>query len=145
MIKGLHHAGISVKDLDRSVAFYCDILGMELLRQGDFNGGSMDRITALTNTRGRAAMLRVGQQYLELFEFALPTPMSPDHRRPMCDHGISHFCIEVTNIEQEFERLKAAGVEFHCTPQIFGSMRATYARDPDGNALELLETSASRD
>jgi catechol 2,3-dioxygenase-like lactoylglutathione lyase family enzyme len=139
MIKGLHHAGISVKNLDRSIEFYCGILGMELLRQGEFNGGTMDRITGLMNTRGRAAMLRAGGQHLELFEFALPLPKQADARRPVCDHGISHFCIEVTSIEQEFERLTAAGVGFHCSPQAFGKMKATYARDPDGNVVELLE------
>lgn len=139
MIKGLHHAAISVKDLDRSIQFYCGLLGMEMLGQSEFSGAAMDRITTLTNTRGRVAMLRAGDQHLELFEFTAPTPKPRDAQRPVCDHGISHFCIEMTNIQLEFERLTAAGVEFHCTPQTFGNMKATYARDPDGNVVELLE------
>lgn len=138
MIKGLHHAGLSVRDLDRSIRFYCE-LGMEMLEQGDFEGGAMDRITALTGTRGRSAMLRAGGQHLELFEFAAPAPKDGDSARQVCDHGITHVCIEVADIQQEYRRLVAAGVRFHCEPQAFGCMQATYAIDPDGNVVELLQ------
>src|SRR5690349_6659648 len=130
MIKGLHHAGMSVKDLDRSLEFYCGILGCEVVMRGDFSGGMMDRITNLDNTRGRAVLLRLGGQHLELFEFSSPKPRECEPRRPVCDHGITHICIEVTNLQEEYELLKAAGVEFHCAPQTNGMMCSTYARDP---------------
>ena len=140
MIKGLHHAGISVRDLDRSIRFYCGLLGMEVQAQGPFEGEAMERITNLDGARGRAAMLRAGAQCLELFEFATPAPRHGENPRPVCDEGISHVCIQVTDLPLEYERLKAAGVTFHCPPQPFGEdMRATYARDPDGNVVELLE------
>ena len=138
MIKGLHHAGLSVKDLDRSIQFYC-LLGMELLRRGVWEGGPMDPITELTGTRGRSAMLSVGAQHLELFEFAAPTGRPADPARPVCDHGITHFCIEVADVESEYRRLAVAGVRFHCAPQEFKGAKATYARDPDGNVVELVQ------
>jgi hypothetical protein len=48
--------------------------------------------------------------------------------------------LQVTDIEAEYERLKAAGMVFHCPPQSVGSeLVATYGRDPDGNVVELLE------
>lgn len=143
MLKGLHHAALSVVDLDRSIEFYCGLLGMELVRQGNF-GGELDTITALRGARGRGAMLRVGAQHLELFEFSNPPPASTGRSKPVCDHGISHFCIEVVDIERECRRLEALGVEFHCPPQPFGDMKATYARDPDGNVIELLELADPR-
>lgn len=136
MIRGLHHAGISVRDLDRSIEFYRK-LGLEVVQQVAFGGDAMDRITRLTGTRGRAAMLRADALYLELFEFEAPQPRQVP--RAVCDHGISHFCIEVTDVHAAFERLKSMGVEFHCEPQVFGSAVATYARDPDGNVIELLQ------
>lgn len=143
MIKGLHHAALSVMNLDRSLEFYTGTLGLEVVLRSDFGGEVMDSITDLEQTRGRAALLRLGGQHLELFEFASPTPKESEPRRPVCDHGITHFCIEVTNVQQEYERLKAAGVDFHCPPQPFGVMRSTYARDPDGNVFELLEVPES--
>ena len=139
VVKALHHVALSVRDLDRSIAFYCGLLGMEKLHQVSFGGETMELITRLPHARGRAAMLRVGGQNIEIFEFSEPIPKAPEVQRPVCDHGISHFCVEVDDLEQEYERLKAAGVEFHCAPQPFGNMKSTYARDPDGNVFELLE------
>ena len=64
----------------------------------------------------------------------------------MCDHGITHLCLQVEDIDGEYERLKAAGMTFHCAPQKAGKgLRATYGRDPDGNVVELLEVENSDD
>lgn len=58
--------------------------------------------------------------------------------------GITHFCVEVSDIESEYERLKAAGASFHCPPLDFsGEAMATYGRDPDGNVFELLQMSVA--
>jgi hypothetical protein len=45
----------------------------------------------------------------------------------------------VVDVDAEYERLKAAGMTFHCPPQGMSGIRATYGRDPDGNVIELLE------
>jgi predicted enzyme related to lactoylglutathione lyase len=47
------------------------------------------------------------------------------------------LCFDVDDVEAEYQRLLAAGVRFHTPPQDFGSARATYGRDPDGNVFEL--------
>ena len=57
----------------------------------------------------------------------------------MCDHGITHLCLDVSDIDAEYARLKGAGMRFHCPPQDLGAARATYGRDPDGNVVELQE------
>lgn len=145
MIKGLHHAAISVQDLDRSIEFYCGLLGMHVEAQGPFGGDVMDRITGLSGARGRSAMLRAGDLRLEVFEFSSPVPVPCTSVRPVNDHGISHFCIVVADLQSEYERLRSAGVGFHCAPQPFGHMSATYGRDPDGNVFELLEIAQSSD
>ena len=59
--------------------------------------------------------------------------------RPVCDHGITHICLDVADIDAEYERLKSAGMMFRCPPQGMGGLRATDGRDPDGNVVELLE------
>jgi catechol 2,3-dioxygenase-like lactoylglutathione lyase family enzyme len=51
--------------------------------------------------------------------------------------------VEVDDLDKECRRLLAAGVRFHCEPLAFSAAeKATYARDPDGNVFELLETTA---
>lgn len=142
MIIGLHHAALSVTDLDRAIHFYCDVLGMEELATGPFGGEVMERIMRLPGARGRSALVRAGSQHLELFEFADPKPNLQALDRPVNDHGITHFCVLVSDVFKEYERLLSAGVEFHCPPQQFGHMYATYVRDPDGNVFELLEIRA---
>ena len=140
MIRNLNHVGISVSNLALSVRFYRDLLGMTVVGHGAFSGERYDRILDLEGVTGTAAMLERDGLRVELFEFSVPQPVAGNRARPVCDHGITHFCIEVSEIDEEYSRLKAAGVEFHCAPIVFpGIAKATYARDPDGNVIELLE------
>ena len=140
MIKGMNHVGISVASLDRSIRFYRDVLGMEMISQRTFEGGQYEAILALGGASGRVALLKAQNMQLELFEFSRPAPAPGVPNRPVCDHGITHFCVEVSDVEGEYERMKSAGVVFHCPPvEFFCAAKAAYARDPDGNAFELLE------
>ena len=95
----------------------------------------------LEKSAARQVMLKSGNAYLEIFEFRSPPPHPADPERPVNDHGYTHFCVDVTDIDAEYERLSAAGMQFHCPPPRLGggSIRATYGRDPDGNVVELQE------
>ncbi len=145
MTKRLNHVGISVSNLERSIAFYRDIFGMRVLVHGPFAGERYDSILRLKGARGHVAFLAStsGDLQLELFEFERPVPKPAAPDRSVCDHGITHFCIQVEDLESEYARLKAAGVVFHCPPTPFSATdKATYGRDPDGNVFELIEISA---
>lgn len=142
MIHGIHHTAISCTDIDRSVHFYRDLLGFEEVFSFDWPIGTaaLDSITGLKDSSARVVMLKTANACVELFEYASPPPKTAEARRPVCDHGITHLCLQVSDIENEYARLCAAGMEFHCPPQQVGdSLRATYGRDPDGNVVELLE------
>lgn len=140
MIKGLNHVGVSVTNLDRSIAFYRDGLGMEVVVHWTFQGDPYERLLGLKGVNGKVALLKATNLQIELFEFSHPPPAPGDPERRVCDHGITHFCIEVVDIEGWCGRLKAAGASFHCPPMgFFGTAKATYGRDPDGNVFELLE------
>jgi len=140
MIKSINHVGVSVSDLERSMRFYRDLLGMEVVVSTTFSGDLYSRILALEGATGKVALLKAANMQVELFEFARPTPQPGDPQRPVCDHGITHFCIEVADIDSEYARLAAAGVPFHCPPlNFFGKAKATYGRDPDGNVFEMLQ------
>lgn len=140
MMQKMNHIGISVANLDRSLEFYRDLLGMEVVVQKTFAGELYETIMALEGSTGKVALLKAAEMQVELFEFTHPSPKAGDADRPVCDHGITHFCLEVADIEREYERLKTAGVRFHCPPLDFwGKAKATYGRDPDGNVFELLQ------
>ncbi len=142
MIQGIHHTAISTGDLERSLRFYKDLLGFEEVFASGWEVGAevADNITGLKDSSARLVMLKAGNAFIELFQYKTPTPKPAEAMRPVCDHGITHLCLNVTDIDAEYERLKAAGMIFHCPPQGAGSgVRATYGRDPDGNVVELLE------
>jgi len=146
MIRGLNHVGISVADLDRSIRFYRQAFGLEVVERCAFSGELYEKILALSGARGRVALLRKGNLQLELFEFA-PAQRARSHERlSVAELGISHFCVETSEIESEYERLRGCGASFHCPPLDFaGLAKATYGRDPDGNVFELWERGPRND
>ena len=142
MIRGIHHTAISVGNLEKALAFYRGVLHFEVVMEGGWKTGSAqaDRVVGLKDTAARFAMLSKGDSRIELFEYSSPTPKQADPTRRVCDHGYTHICLEVEDIDSEYERLKAGGMTFHAPPQeALGNMRAIYGRDPDGNVIELLE------
>jgi catechol 2,3-dioxygenase-like lactoylglutathione lyase family enzyme len=141
MIRGIHHTAISTRDLDRALKFYRDLLGFEVAMEFDWPKGTefADSITGLKDSAARAAMLKAGNAMIEIFEYSSPDPKEGDPGRPVCDHGITHICVDVVDIDAEYERLKEAGMTFHCPPKDLGIAKATYGRDPDGNVVELQE------
>jgi catechol 2,3-dioxygenase-like lactoylglutathione lyase family enzyme len=141
MIRGIHHTAISTADLERSLRFYRDLLGFkEVLTSGWERGAERaDKITGLKDSSAKLVMLTAGNAYIELFQYSSPEARPGDPHRPACDHGITHLCLEVRDINAEYERLKSAGMVFHCPPQDMAGVSATYGRDPDGNIVELLE------
>lgn len=145
MIHGINHVAISTPDIERSVMFYRDLLGLEEVFRLNWEVGDeiLDSITGLRDSSARIVMLKAGNACVELFEYDSPEPKESDSMRPVCDHGITHLCLQVTDIGAEYERLEAGGMIFHCPPKRVGSdILATYGRDPDGNVVELLEVPA---
>jgi catechol 2,3-dioxygenase-like lactoylglutathione lyase family enzyme len=144
MIHGINHVAISTPDIERLRAFYTDLLGFEEVFRLNWDVGhrELDNITGLKDSSARIVMLKCGNACVELFEYATPPPKAGDADRPVNDHGITHLCLEVSDIDAEHARLAAAGMRFHCVPQALGDIRATYGRDPDGNVVELLEVPA---
>jgi catechol 2,3-dioxygenase-like lactoylglutathione lyase family enzyme len=141
MITGISHVGISVASLERSIAFYRDLLGMSLIQQVPMTGPNYDSIMGLRGTQGRIAVLRTGDLEIELLEFKRPAPRSGDPGRHVSDQGISHFAIHVEDIAGLHARLEAAGIRFHSALVHFASCATTaaYFCDPDGNFIEMLQ------
>lgn len=141
MIMRFHHAAISTPDLGRAVRFYTEVIGCQEAWSFSWESGSADAdaLTGLRDSAASAAMLKLGDSFLEIFEFSSPSPAPGDPERPVCDHGITHVCLQVQDLHAEYERMKAAGMEFHCPPLTQESGYVIYGRDPDGNVIELLE------
>jgi glyoxylase I family protein len=145
MILGFHHAAISTPDLDRCLNFYTNVVGCEEAWSFDWPVGSAeaDAMTGLTDSAARAVMLKLGDSFLEIFEFSSPTPATADSQRPVCDHGITHVCLLVEDLHAEYARMQSAGMIFHSEPLTQDTGYVIYGRDPDGNVVELIEFTAT--
>jgi glyoxylase I family protein len=84
-------------------------------------------------------LLQAGNLYVEIFEFATPVPAPLDPAPAVHRYGFTHIALDVSDIEAVHQRLRAAGMTFHCVPQSGYGVRTTYGRDPFGNLIELQE------
>jgi catechol 2,3-dioxygenase-like lactoylglutathione lyase family enzyme len=142
MIRGIHHVSIHVRNLDRMLKFYREAFGFETVGE-EFSWSdnpTLDRILDVPGSAAKGAMLRAGSCYLEMFQFSAPTPRVTDPLRPF-DKGYTHFCVDVTDIDQEVKRLQGLGMTFgDRTPVDMGHVKTLYGRDPEGNVIEVQET-----
>ena len=142
MIRGIHHVAVHVRDLDRMIRFYRDAFGFEVVGQ-EFSWTPtpmMDQILGVGGTAARGVMLRAGSCYLEMFQYSAPAPTVTQPLKPY-DRGYTHFCVDVTDIEEEYPRLRNLGMSFgHPEPLNAGHVKTIYGRDPEGNLIEIQET-----
>jgi len=141
MIKGFHHAAISTPDLERCIEFYTRVIGGEVAWRFGWpeNTPEADEVTGVADSAANAAMLKIGETFLEVFEFTAPAQDTTTSMRSVHLHGITHICLEVTDIEGEYQRLSTAGMTFKCPPKTQDGSAMVYGHDPDGNVVELIE------
>ncbi|NKB70337.1 MAG: hypothetical protein GKR89_24975 [Candidatus Latescibacteria bacterium] len=145
ILKMCHHHGFTVADLERSVAFYRDLLGLEVVRVSQRRDlPSYDRILGHDNIHLKVAILRhpVGEFLLELIEYLNPSGQQRPLDNPFV--GASHLAFEVEEVEVLYQSLQAAGFDTINPPtdvERHGKVvaRAMYALDPDGISIELFE------
>ena len=142
-IKVLHHTAISVSDLDRSIYFYQDLLGMTVeWRMDHRRGEALERAVGLNGVDVSYAMLSGWGGRIELFQYHSPRGKPYPEHRPVNDQGITHVGFLVDGIEELYERLVSRGVRFDSPPQeIRPGAKVAYFHDPDGVTLEILQYS----
>lgn len=140
MAIGIHHSSITVSDMQRSVAFYRDVLGFEEIWSSDaagwvLEGPVADAVTDCPGTRQRLVFLRAGESLVELVEYE---PMQDQPQRKASDCGGMHICFVTEDIDALYDRVVASGMRTHCEPQqVSEDARVFYFRDPDGAILEV--------
>ncbi len=144
----IQHAGLTVRDLERSLAFYRDLLGMEtVIERQERRGGYFAAIVGYSDVHVRFVHLAFPGDAcrLELVEYLDP-PARGEGGEPR-DVGITHVCLLVPDVDGLHERLRSAGVTFYSDPVTVDSGPnaggvGVYLRDPDGITVELFEAPA---
>jgi len=145
LIRRAHHTGFTVADIERSITFYRDTLGLELIARQVGTAEYLSTVTGFPGVRLNMAFLKVpgdDDHILELLEYvshpAEPTPR--DTNRP----GNGHLCFVVEDVQAVYRELTAKGISFRSEPALISAgvnkgALAVYGRDPDGFTLEFFQ------
>lgn len=145
MVNAVQHTGLTVTDLERSLEFYRDRLGLEVFARGERHGGYFAAIVGYPDTHVRVALVRPpgSAHHLELFQYLSPEPRAVELEPRLV--GATHVCLLVDDLPAEYARLRAEGVDtFTSEPvEIDSGLNAgglgLYLRDPDGIVVELFQ------
>lgn len=141
MITRPDHVALSVQNLDRSLTFYCDKLGMEVIRilVPGFGGDKLGTVVKLPGCRARIAHLVMDGFMLELFEYA--EPPGREDSRTQAGLGYTHMGFASTDVRADWRRLCSEGVTFFSEPIEFRpGVWIVYFYGPDGEVCELRQT-----
>jgi glyoxylase I family protein len=118
-IFSLNHASLIVANLDVSMVFYCDVLGLQQVDRPDLGFPG--------------AWFQLGDQQIHLLELENPDPITG---RP--EHGgrDRHVALNALSLSPVQDTLNEAGIVYTMSKS---GRRALFCRDPDGNAIEIIE------
>ena len=145
MIKKIEHAGLSVSDMERSLSFYCGVLGMKMVREIDFSDERLGKIVGRPGAKARVVHLALGETALELFQYYEPQEKRSALDHNQWDHGFTHISFRTDDFASDYENLKAKGVIFLGQPlQVRSGTWVVYFRGPDGEVCELRQVPEKR-
>ena len=148
---GIHHIGVPVRSMERSLAWYRDVFGLEPTAVIQSEGEAPSRAVQLENAVITAAFLEVGNTILELLEYQNPIGedfrTAAGYRMRNCDVGSIHIALQVDDIEEAHAALVARGAVFSAPPAAIpdgelAGLQFAYFRDADGIQFELIQLPA---
>jgi catechol 2,3-dioxygenase-like lactoylglutathione lyase family enzyme len=144
MLTQLDHVGFTVFNLDHSLAFYRDLLGLEMEWERVYEEEYVRQVVGYPGLRLRCAFLKLPgtETRLELLEYQNVSRQKLDLHR--ANPGNAHICLALKDLDQLYHRLKSAGVDFVSAPVVstgghYTGSKTVYLHDPDGISLQLME------
>ncbi|MDQ8749541.1 glyoxalase [Elizabethkingia miricola] len=140
-----NHVGITVSNLEKSIAFYEALTGVKVSNIDEIGGERMARTQGLEDTRIKYANLHLDNLNIDILEYVLPAPEKTSYQNNQI--SAMHLCFEVDDIDAAMERLKEIGIKPEGEPIVFQEedglksgfgTAVAYFRDPDGTNLEII-------
>jgi catechol 2,3-dioxygenase-like lactoylglutathione lyase family enzyme len=141
---GLDHIALTVSDTQRSLDFYCGLLGLQKVEQHQLAGEDIDKANGIKAGRAQSTRLAAPATPTILIDLLEYFELPKDSAVAQIGHvGATHFCLSVSDLDSFCDELRGKGVEFISEPVNFklehGSVTVVFLRDPDGNFVELVE------
>jgi glyoxylase I family protein len=142
-IHAVDHTGITVSNLERSLAFWRDVLGFELSHRAHHTGELASEATGVPGAEISIAVLKTPGHKIELLEYLAPLDRKHVDLRS-CDVGSVHVAFTVDNLDAVLSVIAASGWKAAGKPQTLKSgpnagKRVVYVRDPDGTTIEFMQ------
>lgn len=141
-IRGIHHVGLVLPDLDTGIAFYAALLDMEVVERDHWRAPAPveDQAVGLVGSSADGVMLRGSGSYLELWQYQAPDAVGADPaQRGANERGLRHLAIECDDVEASLARVEELGGTRMGDPVDLGDGAAVvYCRDPFGTIIELM-------
>lgn len=121
------HTMLRVGNLERSLAFYCEVLGMKLLRRHDFPGGKFTLAFVGYGDESETAVLELTHNW--------------DTERYEIGTGYGHVALGVDDIYATCDQLRGRGAKItrEPGPMQHGTTHIAFIEDPDGYKVELIQ------
>ena len=136
----LFHVGLTVRDVEKSIRFYCDVVGMEESAPQEHASTQFDKLTSNPGARLKVVMLKGGGFHLQLIQYLAGggETLRPHHN----NIGSPHFSFFVPDVAAKYKEVQQRGdVEITSGLVINASktLHSFYVNDPDGVPVEFLE------
>ncbi len=139
MFKRMDHVGMSVKDMERAISFYRDVVGMEKVFDREFDE-PMSRLLGVEGTRVRIVHMRLNNSVVELFDYYSPKGREPRPDPLQSDYGLIHIGFLVEDFQATYQHLLSHGVEFLGEPvEIRPGVFVAYFRGVEHEVCEIRE------
>jgi len=137
----MNHISFTVSNLENSVAFFKDMLGLELVNTCERDKEFSERVTGIKDAHLKIAYLKAANCSIELIEYLTPKGMKVD--TSTCNVGSAHVCFNVDNFDQLTKDLRKNDIKFAGDVCVIpagpnkGKM-VLYFEDPDSNTIEII-------
>lgn len=143
----MNHISFTVSNLDQSVEFYRDVLGLELIDVSGRDIPFSERVTGVAGANLRIAYLRTSNCAVELIQYLSPPGERIDTR--VCNVGSAHVCFNVDDFDEMLDRLRKEPVVFGGKPSIVPAgpnkgKAVLYFEDPDSNTIEFISNQPAK-
>ena len=136
----VRHMGIVVSDMEESLRFYRDLIGLQDALVNEETGPFLDGLLDMPDAKIKTVKLAgtSSTASIELLCFENPSPTAPT---PLNAIGPTHVALNVSDLDKLYTRLSDAGVPFNAPPRVSpdGGSKVAFCQDPDGTFVELVE------
>jgi catechol 2,3-dioxygenase-like lactoylglutathione lyase family enzyme len=152
LVQDVAAVGMTVSNMDRSIAFFADVLTFEKVSDVEIAGGGHEQLAGVFGMRARVVRMRVGSEQIELTSYQAPRGRAIPADSRSNDRWFQHVAIIVSDMDAAYARLRQHHVE-HASPEPqrlpdwnphAGGIKAFYFKDPDGHPLEILQFPAGK-